>query len=92
MCFCITVCVCISVCVLFAQSCPTRLGIPARVLDWVSIPFSRGSQCVDLQYWLVREMNTEELNNLPRLHGKLLAESDELIPHRTLSSRGILLP
>lgn len=34
---------------------------------------------------MVREMNTERLNNLPRLHGKLLAEPDEFIPYRTPS-------
>ena len=56
-CVCVCLCVCVCVCVLVAQSCPTLcdpmdcsppgssvLGIPqARILEWVAIPFSRGS-------------------------------------------------
>lgn len=37
--------------------------------------------CVDLHYWLVREMNAQWLNNLPMPGRKLLAEPDEFIPY-----------
>ena len=50
-------CVCVCVCVCVAQLCPTRCNpmnysppgssvngiLQARILEWVAIPFSRGS-------------------------------------------------
>ena len=60
------VCVCVCVCVLVAQSCPTLWdpmdyslpGSPvhgilqARILEWVAIPFSRGSSWPRDQTWV----------------------------------------
>ena len=48
---CLPLCVCVCVCVLLAQSCPALSppgsSVPgilqARILEWVAIPFSRGS-------------------------------------------------
>ena len=75
------VCVCVSLCVCYLLS-HVRLGwefsSKSTGVGFHSLP--QGITVCGSQYWLVREMNTEELNNLPRLHGKLLAESDEIIP------------
>ena len=78
-CVCVCVCVCLCVCYLLSH---VRLGwefsSKSTGVGFHSLP--QGITVCGSQYWLVREMNTEELNNLPRLHGKLLAESDEIIP------------